>query len=116
MKNASKRTKEIIKLMDLESKKDFLVSDITLPDLKKMEFARVLAMEPEVVFLDEVMAGLNPTEVEEASILVNKIVVLHHGRKIVESTPQEVVNDPAVVEAYLGKRYAKGIKEVNNEG
>jgi len=138
MKNASKRAREIIKLVGLESKKDSSVSDITLPDLKKMEFARVLAMEPEVLFLDEVMAGLNPTEVEEASTLVRKvrqekgltivyiehimravmgisdrIVVLHHGRKIVEGTPQEVVNDSAVIEAYLGKRYAK---EVNNEG
>ncbi|GAI12402.1 unnamed protein product, partial [marine sediment metagenome] len=124
MKNASKRAREIIKLVGLESKKDLLVSDITLPDIKKMEFARVLAMEPEVVFLDEVMAGLNPTEVEETSILVKKvrqekeltiiyiehimkavmgisdrIIVLHHGRKIVEGTPQEVVNDPAVIEA-----------------
>lgn len=138
MKNASKRAREIIKLVGLESKKDLLVSDITLPDLKKMEFARVLAMEPEIVFLDEVMAGLNPTEVEETSILVkevrqkkeltivyiehimkavmgisDRIIVLHHGRKIVEGTPQEVVNNPAVIEAYLGKRYAK---EVNNEG
>jgi len=138
MKNASKRAREIIKLVGLESKKDSSVSDITLPDLKKMEFARVLAMEPEILFLDEVMAGLNPTEVEEASILVKKvrqekdltivyiehimravmgisdrIVVLHHGRKIVDGTPQEVVNNSAVIEAYLGKRYAK---EVNNEG
>ena len=138
MKNAYKRAIEIIKLVGLESKKDSLVSDITLPDLKKMEFARVLAMEPEILFLDEVMAGLNPAEVEEASILVkrvrrekeltivyiehimkavmgisDRIVVLHHGRKIVEGTPQEVVNNSAVIEAYLGKRYAK---EVNNEG
>jgi len=141
MKNAIKRAKEIIKLVGLKKKKDSLVSDITLPDLKKMEFARVLAMEPEVVFLDEVMAGLNPTEVEEASNLVkrvrkekelsivyiehimkavmgisDRIVVLHHGKKIVEGTPQKVINDQAVIEAYLGKRYAKGIKEVSNEG
>jgi branched-chain amino acid transport system ATP-binding protein len=138
MKNASKRAREIIKLVGLESKKDSLVSDITLQDLKKMEFARVLAMEPDVLFLDEIMAGLNPVEVEEMSILIkrlrrekeltivyiehimkavlgisDRIVVLHHGRKITEGTPQEVVNNSAVIEAYLGKRYAK---EVNNGG
>ncbi len=141
MKNATKRAREILKLVGLEKIKDSSVSDITLPDLKKMEFARVLAMEPEVVFLDEVMAGLNSTEVEEASHLIKKvrkekelsivyiehimkavmgisdrIVVLHHGKKIVEGIPQKVINDQAVIEAYLGKRYAKGIKEVDNEG
>lgn len=138
MKNATRRAREILKLVGLEKKKDSSVNDVTLPDLKKMEFARVLAMEPEVVFLDEVMAGLNPTEVEETSNLVkrlrkeknltivyiehimkavmgisDRIVVLHHGKKIIEGTPQKVINDQAVIEAYLGKRYAK---EVKSEG
>ena len=129
--SAFARTNEILSLVGLEKKKDFPVSAITLPDLKRMEFARVLAMEPEVVFLDEVMAGLNPAEVSDAGELVkrlrteknltivyiehimkavmnmsDRIIVLHHGEKISEGTPQEVVSDQRVVEAYLGKRYA----------
>jgi len=131
---AKKTAGEIMKLVGLEKKKDFKVSDITLPDLKRMEFARVLAMEPEIVFLDEVMAGLNPSEVEESMKLVKKIrkdkmltivyiehimkavmgisdriIVLHHGKKICEGSPEEVCDNPAVIEAYLGKKYAKEV-------
>ena len=129
--SATARTEEILSQVGLEKKKDFPVGAITRADLKRMEFARVLAMEPEVVFLDEVMAGLNPVEVSEAGELVkrlrteknltivyiehimkavmdmsDRIIVLHHGEKISEGTPKEVVNDQRVVEAYLGKRYA----------
>ena len=136
LNHSKKIAHEIMGLVGLNKKKNSMVSDITLPDLKRMEFARVLAMDPEVVFLDEVMAGLNPSEVDETSALVKKIrkdknltivyiehimkavmgisdriIVLHHGKKICEGSPQEVCDNPAVIEAYLGKRYAK---EVHN--
>ncbi|GAI98687.1 unnamed protein product, partial [marine sediment metagenome] len=125
MKNASKRAREIIKLVGLESKKDLLVSDITLPDIKKMEFARVLAMEPEVVFLDEVMAGLNPTEVEETSILVKKvrqekeltIIYIEHimkavmGPKIVPAPPMSIIT--IVLTAIITSKTSSGaIKDI----
>lgn len=135
--HAKNTAEEILKLVGLNKKKDYLVSDVTLPDLKRIEFARVMAMDPEVVFLDEVMAGLNSSEVEETMKLVKKIrdeknltiiyiehimksvmgisdriIVLHHGKKICEGPPQEVCDNPAVVEAYLGKKYAKEV--INN--
>ena len=73
LNSARKTAQEILKLVGLDKKKEFKVSDVTLPDLKRIEFARVLAMDPEVVFLDEVMAGLNPSEVEESMELVKKV-------------------------------------------
>jgi branched-chain amino acid transport system ATP-binding protein len=96
-----------------------------------MELARALAMRPTVLFLDEVMAGLNPVEIDEAVQLIkrirdrgitlmviehvmkairnvsDRIMVLYHGEKLTEGSPQEVLNNPAVVSAYLGRRYAE---------
>jgi branched-chain amino acid transport system ATP-binding protein len=101
--------------------------DITLANQKRLEVARALATKPELLLLDELIAGLNPTETAEAMELVTKIrdkgitifmiehvmkaimsicdrlIVLHHGEKIAEGTPQEITNNQTVIEVYLGK-------------
>ena len=101
--------------------------DLTLANQKRLEVARALATNPELLLLDELMAGLNPTETAEAMELVtrirdkgitifmiehvmkaimsvcDRIMVLHHGEKIAEGTPQEIVTSRTVVEVYLGE-------------
>ena len=101
--------------------------DLTLANQKRLEVARALATKPELLLLDELMAGLNPTEVAQAMELVtrigdkgitifmiehvmkaimsvcDRIMVLHHGEKIAEGTPQEIATSRTVVEVYLGE-------------
>ena len=103
---------------------------LTLAMRKRLEFAKGLAMRPKLLLLDEVNAGLNATEVDHALELIRgitargvtiiiiehlmkvvlsvctRIVVLHHGELIAEGSPQSIVRDPRVVQAYLGRRYA----------
>jgi branched-chain amino acid transport system ATP-binding protein len=102
--------------------------DLTLASQKRLEVARALATKPSLLLLDEIMAGLNQTELNEAMELVKKIqgkgitiimiehvmkaimnicsriIVLHHGQKIAEGTPQEVANSKTVIEVYLGEQ------------
>jgi branched-chain amino acid transport system ATP-binding protein len=127
---ARDKAREAIDFVGLSAREKTPAKDLTTIDQRRLEMARALATDPRILLFDEVMAGLNPSEIDQAVALVGKlsargltivivehvmraimavarrIVVLDHGQKIAEGMPREIVENPEVIRAYLGSGYA----------
>jgi branched-chain amino acid transport system ATP-binding protein len=123
---AREKAREAIAFVGLAAREQTAAKDLTTIDQRRLEMARALATQPRLLLLDEVMAGLNPAEIDQAVGLIGKlsergltivivehvmraimavarhIVVLDHGQKIAEGSPKEIVENPEVIRAYLG--------------
>jgi len=125
--DAEREAMDLLAFVELSSMGEMLARDLPIASRKRLEVARALATQPDLLMFDEVMAGLNPVEVAQSMELITKIrnkgitifmiehvmkaimnvcdriVVLHHGSKIAEGTPEEIATSRTVVEVYLGE-------------
>jgi len=128
MKQIKLESEELLRFTGLESKQSIVAEKLSLIDRKRLELTRALATQPKILLLDEVMAGLNPAEIEEAVNLVqqlresgitviivehvmrvvlgmsDRVLVLHVGKKIADGTPEEIAHDEHVIQVYLGEQ------------
>jgi branched-chain amino acid transport system ATP-binding protein len=129
-KEAEHQAREILEFVGLSEKAHIPTRELTLADRKRIEIARSLATNPDLLLLDEVLAGLTPTETTEAMTLIqgilqdfgvtilmvehvmkavvgvcSRILVLHYGQKIAEGSPREIAENPSVIKAYLGEKF-----------
>ena len=125
----------VLERVGLTDRADALPGELPVADNKRLELAKALAMKPRLLFLDEVMAGLRPAEIERSVQLVRSlrddgltivviehvmkaimalsdvVAVLHEGKELARGSPEDIARDDRVIEAYLGERYARRTKE-----
>ena len=130
LKDAADMARRHLEFVGLDRFADIPASDLALANRKRLELAKSLAMRPRLLFLDEVNAGLNSGELDQALVLIRKIaetgvtiliiehllrivasiarrlLVLHHGALLSDGLPRDVLADPAVIKAYLGTKFA----------
>jgi branched-chain amino acid transport system ATP-binding protein len=134
-REAVARADAVLERVGLLDKADAEPGGLSIADARRLELAKALAMEPRLLLLDEVMAGLRPGEIDGALDLIrslrdagvtvlvvehvmkailsvsDSVLVMHEGRELVTGEPREVVEDERVIEAYLGERYARRMRE-----